>query len=109
MVYDMLISGTNAADLITVDFTALDSVVVDLGHGHVQPLDPPTFHSVSVYLRAGTPTFAHCAVGRSEQTHLSEKGFGLSSTWAGSIPVPTAFRMGSVRRPMSSTDGETDG
>ena len=27
----LVISGTNAADRITVDFTALDSVVVDLG------------------------------------------------------------------------------
>ena len=36
----LVISGTNAADRITVDFTALDSVVVDLGHDHVPRLDP---------------------------------------------------------------------
>ena len=53
----LVISGTNAADRITVDFTALDSVVVDLGHDHVQRLDPRTFHSVSVYLRAGDDDF----------------------------------------------------
>src|SRR5918994_228218 len=49
----LVISGTNAVDRITVDFTALDSVVVDLGRDHVQRLDPRTFDSVSVYLRAG--------------------------------------------------------
>jgi len=53
----LVISGTNAADRITVDFTALDSVVVDLGHNHVQRLDPRTFHSVSVHLRAGDDDF----------------------------------------------------
>ena len=53
----LVISGTNAADRITVDFTALDSVVVDLGHDHVQRLDPRTFDSVSVYLRAGDDDF----------------------------------------------------
>ena len=53
----LVISGTNAADRITVDFTALDSVVVNLGHDHVQRLDPRTFHSVSVYLRAGDDDF----------------------------------------------------
>ena len=53
----LVISGTNAADRITVDFTALDSVVVDLGHDHVQRLDPRTFHSVSVDLRAGDDDF----------------------------------------------------
>ena len=53
----LVINGTNAADRITVDFTALDSVVVDLGRDHVQRLDPRTFHSVSVYLRAGDDDF----------------------------------------------------
>jgi Ca2+-binding RTX toxin-like protein len=53
----LVISGTNAADRITVDFTALDSVVVDLGHDHVQRLDPRTFRSVSAYLRAGDDDF----------------------------------------------------
>jgi hypothetical protein len=52
----LVISGTNAADRITIDFTALDSVVVDLGHD-VLRLDPRTFHSVSVYLRAGDDDF----------------------------------------------------
>ena len=36
----LVINGTSAADRITVDFTALGSVVVDLGHDHVQRLDP---------------------------------------------------------------------
>ena len=53
----LVISGTNATDWITVDFTALDSVVVDLGHDHVRRFDPRTFHSVSVYLRAGDDDF----------------------------------------------------
>ena len=53
----LVISGTNAADRITVDFTALDSVVVDLGLDDVQPATPRTFHSVSVYLRAGDDDF----------------------------------------------------
>ena len=53
----LVISGTNAADRITVDFTSLDSVVVNLGRDQVQRLDPRTFHSVSVYLRAGDDDF----------------------------------------------------
>ena len=53
----LVISGTNAADRITVDFTALDSVVVGLGPDHAQRLDRRTFHSVSVYLRAGDDDF----------------------------------------------------
>ena len=53
----LVISGTNAADRITVDFSALDSVVVDLGHDRVQRLDPRTFQSVSVYLLAGDDDF----------------------------------------------------
>ena len=53
----LVINGTNAADRITVDFSALDSVVVDLGRDHVQRLDPRTFHSVSVFLRAGDDDF----------------------------------------------------
>lgn len=53
----LVISGTNTADRITVDFTALDSVVVDLGHDHVQRLDPRTFHSVSASLRSGDDDF----------------------------------------------------
>jgi Ca2+-binding RTX toxin-like protein len=53
----LVISGTNAADRITMDFTALDSVVVDLGDDHVQRLDPRTFDSVSVDLRAGDDDF----------------------------------------------------
>jgi hypothetical protein len=53
----LVISGTNAPDRITVDFGALESVVVDLGHGHVQRFDPRTFHSVSAYLRAGDDDF----------------------------------------------------
>ena len=59
----LVISGTNSADRITVDFTALDSVVVDLGHDHVQRLDPRTFHSVSVYLRAGDDDFRTLSSG----------------------------------------------
>ena len=53
----LVISGTNAADRITVNFTALDSVVVDLGHHHVRRFDPRTFHSASVHLRAGDDDF----------------------------------------------------
>lgn len=53
----LVISGTNAADRIAVDFTAPGSVVVDLGHDHVQRLDPRTFHSVSVSLHAGDDDF----------------------------------------------------
>lgn len=53
----LIISGTKAADRITVDFTALDSVSVDLGHDRVQRLDPRTFHSVSVRLGAGDDDF----------------------------------------------------
>jgi Ca2+-binding RTX toxin-like protein len=59
----LVISGTNAADRITVDFTALDSVVVDLGHDHVQRLDPRTLHSVSVYLHAGDDDFRTLSAG----------------------------------------------
>jgi Hemolysin-type calcium-binding repeat (2 copies). len=53
----LVISGTNAADRISVDFTVLGTVVVNLGHDHVQRLDPRTFNSVSVYLRAGDDDF----------------------------------------------------
>jgi hypothetical protein len=53
----LVISGTNAADRITVDFTTPGSVVVDLGHDNVQRLDPRTFHSASVLLRAGDDDF----------------------------------------------------
>ncbi|HEX6921871.1 MAG TPA: calcium-binding protein [Actinomycetes bacterium] len=54
----LTISGTNAADQITVDFTALDSVVVDLG-GNSGPrrFDRSTFHSASVSLHAGDDDF----------------------------------------------------
>lgn len=52
----LAISGTGAADRITVDFTALDSVAVDLGDG-VHRFDPRTFHSVSVYLGSGDDDF----------------------------------------------------
>ena len=53
----LVINGTNAADRITVDFTAPDSVAVNLGHDHVQRFDPRTFHSASVSLRAGDDDF----------------------------------------------------
>ena len=50
----LTISGTKTADLITVDFTALDSVSVDLGGNNgTRRFASGTFRSVSVDLRAG--------------------------------------------------------
>jgi hypothetical protein len=54
----LTISGTNAADQITVDFTAADSVVVDLGgNSGSRRFDRSTFHSASVDLHAGDDDF----------------------------------------------------
>jgi Ca2+-binding RTX toxin-like protein len=54
----LTISGTNAADQITVDFTALDSVVVNLGgNSGSRRFDRSTFHSATVDLRAGDDDF----------------------------------------------------
>ena len=50
----LTISGTNAADQISVDFTPLDSVVVDLGGSNgTRRFASGSFHSASVDLRAG--------------------------------------------------------
>jgi hypothetical protein len=54
----LIISGTNAADQITVDFTALDSVVVNLGGwSGSRRFDRATFHTASVNLHAGDDAF----------------------------------------------------
>jgi len=53
----LVINGTNAGDRITVDFTALDSVLVDLGHDNAQRFDSRTFHSAAVYLGGGDDDF----------------------------------------------------
>jgi len=52
----LAISGTSAADRVSIDFTALDSVAVDAGQG-VQRFDARTFHSVSVSLGSGDDDF----------------------------------------------------
>ena len=50
----LTISGTNAADQITVDFTALDSVVVDLGDSNgTRRFASGSFHAAAVDLRCG--------------------------------------------------------
>ena len=53
----LVITGTSAADRVTLDFSAHDPVVVDLGHDHVHRLDPRTFHSVAADLGAGDDDF----------------------------------------------------
>ena len=54
----LTISGSNAADEITVDFTALDSVLVDLGGDNgARRFDRSTFRAVSVDLHAGDDDF----------------------------------------------------
>ncbi len=59
VVNDVLtISGTNAADQIIVDFSSLDSVVVDLGDSFgTRRFASGSFHSASVDLRAGDDDF----------------------------------------------------
>src|SRR6478735_3610336 len=54
----LTISGTNAADQITLDFTALDSVVVDLGDSTgTRRFASGTFHGAAVDLRSGDDQF----------------------------------------------------
>jgi hypothetical protein len=54
----LTISGTNADDHITLDFTAFDSVLVDLGGTNgARRFDRRTFHSASVKLYAGDDDF----------------------------------------------------
>ncbi len=54
----LVVTGTNAGDQITIDFTALDSVVVDLGAGNgTRRFAAGSFHSASVDLRAGGDDF----------------------------------------------------
>jgi hypothetical protein len=53
----LAITGTSAADVVTVDFTPLDSVAVDLGHGVVRRFDSRAFASVSAYLGSGEDRF----------------------------------------------------
>ena len=59
VVNDVLtISGTNAADQITVDFSALDSVVVDLGDSFgTRRFASGSFHAAVVDLRSGDDQF----------------------------------------------------
>ena len=79
----LVISGTNAADRITVDFTALGSVVVDLGHHHVRRLDPRTFHSVSVYLGAGGDDFRTLSGGSLADVSLTVRSGAGDDTVVG--------------------------
>jgi Ca2+-binding RTX toxin-like protein len=54
----LIISGTNAADQITLDFTALDSVVVDLGGSFgTRRFASGSFHTAAVDLRSGDDQF----------------------------------------------------
>ena len=54
----LTISGTNAADQITLDFTALDSVVVDLGGSNgTRRFASGSFHAAAVDLRSGDDQF----------------------------------------------------
>ena len=54
----LVVTGTNAGDQITIDFSALDSVVVDLGGGNgTRRFAAGSFHSASVDLRAGDDDF----------------------------------------------------
>jgi hypothetical protein len=59
VVNDVLsINGTNAGDRITIDFTAPDSVVVDLGGSNgTRSFAKGSFHSATVDLRSGDDTF----------------------------------------------------
>ena len=59
VVNDVLtISGTNAADQITLDFSALDSVVVDLGDTFgTRRFAVGTFHAATVDLQSGDDQF----------------------------------------------------
>lgn len=49
----LAISGTNDADRITIDFTAVDAVVVDLGGGETRRFAAGSFGSAYVALRSG--------------------------------------------------------
>jgi Ca2+-binding RTX toxin-like protein len=54
----LTISGSNAADQITLDFTALDSVVVDLGGSNgTRRFASGSFHAAVVDLRSGDDQF----------------------------------------------------
>ena len=53
----LTVVGTNAADQITIDFTGLDSVVVDLGASGTRSFAKGSFHSASVDLRSGDDDF----------------------------------------------------
>jgi len=54
----LTITGTSGPDRITVDYSAADSVAVDLGHGTVRRFDVGTFSSVTAYLDSGDDTFS---------------------------------------------------
>jgi hypothetical protein len=81
----LTISGTNAADQITVDFTAFDSVVVNLGgNSGSRRFDRSTFHSASVDLRAGDDDFRTLTGGSLADVPMSiTTGNGNDSAVAG--------------------------
>ena len=87
----LTISGSNAADKITVDFTALDSVVVDLGDGNgARRFASRTFHSASVDLHAGDDefrTFSGGSLADVPMTVTTGNGDDVATTGAGNDVV----------------------
>ncbi len=84
----LIISGTNAADQISVDFTPLDSVVVDLGGSNgTRRFVSGSFHSASVDLRAGDDAFRTLSGGPLvdvPMTVTTGNGSDTATTGAGS-------------------------
>ena len=84
----LTISGTNAADQITVDFSALDSVVVDLGDRFgTRRFAAGSFHSARVDLRAGDDDFRTITGGSLADvpmTVATGNGNDVATTGAGS-------------------------
>ena len=84
----LTISGTNAADQITVDFSALDSVVVDLGERFgTRRFAAGSFSSAQVDLRAGDDDFRTITGGSLADvpmTVATGNGNDVATTGAGS-------------------------
>jgi hypothetical protein len=84
----LTIVGTNAGDRISVDFTPLDSVVVDLGGNNgTRRFASGTFHAASVDLRAGDDDFRTISGGALADvpmTVATGNGNDVATTGAGS-------------------------
>ena len=84
----LTIVGTNAGDQISVDFTPLDSVVVDLGGSNgTRRFAAGSFHSASVDLRAGDDDFRTVSGGSLADVPMivtTGNGNDVATTGAGS-------------------------